>query len=823
MLPMQTSLPASTDCGEGSADGQVNRMTTQHTSSALAPEPAATPMSSTAQVAYLCKHCDFSSYYFSRFAKHVKEYHPGIKEYSCAICKVTFAALSRYKTHYDECHGPAQISEEIHGHTELSGLESGESYAESLNMDTSLEPDVLALSDEDRMSDLCRLLEGKHRCSKTVVDTVVKGVSNLFYAKGLHFDVFNLNSDKARKRLYEANCIYVKPNEIVLSNGSRAYYVPLKSLLQNLFRHPEGAAYLQRRFSFSEDGFLRDICDGVRFKSRAEFKQENALGVMLYCDDVEIANPLGMKRGTCGKLTLFYVTFANFPVSKRSQLNSIFLLAVANSRDLKTSATKTELLQDFVEAMNELAGRGISVQVKEGEIRAKGGLVAFLGDSLASSAIAGFKESFSPNVRYACRRCKARTCDFPNIFLHSDCPLRTDREIEAKVQQLLSTENKAERKEVSASSGIKGPSVLGLVTGFSLTRDVLFDPMHILLEGIIPKEISLFMRHQIHTLRSFSRKQLNDSLKAFKFHHSISTSEYPRMFDASLQLVSSASATAILVVHLPLILNNIVSVNVLGPTYECLILICQIMQLILSPVLSIDALGTLESLIINHQKLFLSCYGEQAFTPKLHMLIHMVDQIKEYGPGHHHWTMRYEGKNALPKSKKLFNFKNVPFSVSEFFQINLSHSMWHGNGEAKISFLDGTNEDQSGIPYPLSPAFVQAGLPVSSLDSVGQSVQSVMCDNVVIKVNDIMMTQTVSGDAGFLKITVIVQFLKQVFFVCHVMVMEAFDTNLNCFVLRATNHELVVSKKKFLLSWPLYVYKHDSVFYCLPRYYPSLP
>ncbi|KAH7974304.1 hypothetical protein HPB49_013858 [Dermacentor silvarum] len=49
MLPMQTSLPASTDCGEGSADGQVNRMTTQHTSSALAPEPAATPMSSTAQ------------------------------------------------------------------------------------------------------------------------------------------------------------------------------------------------------------------------------------------------------------------------------------------------------------------------------------------------------------------------------------------------------------------------------------------------------------------------------------------------------------------------------------------------------------------------------------------------------------------------------------------------------------------------------------------------------------------------------------------------------------------------------------------------------
>ncbi|CAN7994968.1 unnamed protein product [Ixodes hexagonus] len=190
--------------------------------------------------------------------------------------------------------------------------------------------------------------------------------------------------------------------------------------------------------------------------------------------------------------------------------------------------------------------------------------------------------------------------------------------------------------------------------------------MHVLLEGVVPKEISLFLHHQIHDLRNFSRRQLNDCLGNFQFNSLVSSSDYPRLFDATLNLVSSASATAVLMLHLPLMLDSIVSVKQLGPTFKCLIMIFNITQLILSPVLSVEALGDLEATIIEHQRLYLSCYGERAFVAKLHMLLHIVEQIKQHGRGHHHWTMRCEGKNALPKSKKLFNFKNVPFSVSFF-------------------------------------------------------------------------------------------------------------------------------------------------------------
>lgn len=154
--------------------------------------------------------------------------------------------------------------------------------------------------------------------------------------------------------------------------------------------------------------------------------------------------------------------------------------------------------------------------------------------------------------------------------------------------------------------------------------------------------------HQIHDLRNFSRRQPNDCLSNFQFNLLVSSSNYPRLFDPTLNLVSSASATAILMLHLPLMLDSIVSVKQLGPIFKCLIIIFNITQLILSLVLSAEALGYPKATIIEHQRLYLCCSGERAFMAKLHMLLHIVEQIKQHGPGHHHWTMRCEGKNALP-------------------------------------------------------------------------------------------------------------------------------------------------------------------------------
>lgn len=78
--------------------------------------------------------------------------------------------------------------------------------------------------------------------------------------------------------------------------------------------------------------------------------------------------------------------------------------------------------------------------------------------------------------------------------------------------------------------------------------------------------------------------------------------------------MSSASATAILMLHLPLLIEGIIATNNLGPTFECYITMCKIAQLMLSPVVSAAAVDELESEVVKHQKLYRACYGDVGFT-----------------------------------------------------------------------------------------------------------------------------------------------------------------------------------------------------------------
>lgn len=108
---------------------------------------------------------------------------------------------------------------------------------------------------------------------------------------------------------------------------------------------------------------------------------------------------------------------------------------------------------------------------------------------------------------------------------------------------------------------------------------------------MLPKELFLFLGHQVHIRRVFSRKQLNEALRKFNFHSSINSGERSRLSDASLSLVSSASALGVFVLHLTLILNSVVPFNLLDQFYHCLIMAVQITQLVLSPILSVEAVG----------------------------------------------------------------------------------------------------------------------------------------------------------------------------------------------------------------------------------------
>ena len=215
---------------------------------------------------------------------------------------------------------------------------------------------------------------------------------------------------------------------------------------------------------------------------------------------------------------------------------------------------------------------------------------------------------------------------------------------------------------------------------FSVAQDILYDSMHILLEGIGPKEIQLFIN--FITEKYLSRMELSFLMKNFKYSNKISKSDYPLLYETNTKYISKSGSNIIFLLHLPLILEDIIPKD--DSNLECFVKLAKIMQPCISPCLHKNGVSVLSNLIASHQSSYISLYGIENYIPKFHMLIHVCEQIKNHGPLRHHWSMRFEGKNAVPKSKSHFNYKNIYKSLSHFYQISTTQAFWDGSGNPKL-------------------------------------------------------------------------------------------------------------------------------------------
>ena len=112
---------------------------------------------------------------------------------------------------------------------------------------------------------------------------------------------------------------------------------------------------------------MRDFCDGCFVRQNSIFQaHKDALQLILYYDDIEVANPLGSKAGThkLGKYhnqcilpikfaELFYYVLGNIRPVFRSTLQALQLICVAKTDDIKAYGCKT-LLQPFLDQANQL-------------------------------------------------------------------------------------------------------------------------------------------------------------------------------------------------------------------------------------------------------------------------------------------------------------------------------------------------------------------------------------------------------------------------------------------------------------------------------------
>ncbi len=102
----------------------------------------------------------------------------------------------------------------------------------------------------------------------------------------------------------------------------------------------------------SNDGFVRDFCDGNSYSSHQIISFDHwALQINSYFDELEVCDALrsSAKKHNAG---IFFFTIGNIHPKFDSSLKCIILFAVANSEDIKAYGTGG-ILQPFIRNLNK--------------------------------------------------------------------------------------------------------------------------------------------------------------------------------------------------------------------------------------------------------------------------------------------------------------------------------------------------------------------------------------------------------------------------------------------------------------------------------------
>lgn len=140
--------------------------------------------------------------------------------------------------------------------------------------------------------------------------------------------------------------------------------------------------------------------------------------------------------------------------------------------------------------------------------------------------------------------------------------------------------------------------------------------------------------------------------------------------------------------------------------YESLVLLCQIVSLVSSPILTEDNTATLFDLIHSYHKCFCQVYGKWQVSVNYHMSLHIPDIIEHLGPPHCFWCFPYERLNGILSGFPRSN-RNIEIEVFNKFLQNftiysstiINNPISDENSAALGELIDPapSNDDQ---PYP---------------------------------------------------------------------------------------------------------------------------
>ena len=425
---------------------------------------------------------------------------------------------------------------------------------------------------------------------------------------------------------------------------------------------------------FNNRNIWSDINDGSCIAHNPYFVgRPYTAKLILFYDDCEFCNPIGA-RTKKHAMGFVYVTFSDIPPMNRSSYSSVFLLAVAKTKNIKKFGLG-KLLKRFTVTLREL-DNGKQYMLENETIVFRSRLVSVPCDSLGSSFIGGFKMP-GPFSNKPCRMCNVSSSTLSNVTTVQQLVPRTMTQHLEALNVLDSPQlSKLEKKYWSKSTGITGRSVLLDVPYLKLEEILVQDPMHVLLEGVTQFTIVELLK-KCHNEKICKIEKINTHLQGFKYSY-LDLKNKPCEIDKQVllnrnKLRQNAACILSMTYILPIILRDFASR--IGNMYQLFMNICQITTIAFSPFADENTAGELQIQIESFLRGYKKICANSSFKPKHHFLLHLIRQMNLYGPLKHSSVFRMEAKHQQMKQCAWQNWRNLEYSIAHKHQKMLCYEM----------------------------------------------------------------------------------------------------------------------------------------------------
>lgn len=442
-------------------------------------------------------------------------------------------------------------------------------------------------------------------------------------------------------------------------------FISPSSIIQALLSNPDFVKMYLEHVKNKEhectENVYRDYCCGSNF-SQSEFLRNNptAMQLQLYTDDFEPCDALKSKAGKHKKCA-FYMTIRNMPRKFQAKLSNIFLIALADSIDLKSeSASFENIIEVILEDLKMLETVGINIPDDQ---PIKACLTNMCFDNLGGNICYGLPEGFQAN--HFCRFCLCHKSDCRILTKEDPEKLRDIESYNEICARILEEKN----MDLTETKGIKRYCKLNDLDNFHIFSNYTVDPMHDLLEGAVPFALNIIFEYSLEK-KVFSLSQLQNMIQFYNYGYLNKRNIPSKLKIESKNLGQNATQLYCLITNIPFILFQ--HKNKLKPIWTLVQSLLQILEIVFSDEIHESDLHRLESEIECHTKFIVNVLKKN-LIPKHHLLLHYPRVIRTMGPVIYMSAMRLEAKHQELKAiaQKTNNFVNLNKTIAEKHQMSM--------------------------------------------------------------------------------------------------------------------------------------------------------